>query len=89
MEELSALRHCLENRDYEAALRMNNRRKSGGRYMSDAEMLESIEAHYPAALRYAALEAFGGRYDEAEVEQLFSVDELKQAALDMIAGDFS
>jgi pentatricopeptide repeat protein len=141
MEELTALRHCLENRDYEAALRIveemeemsredkinkigsfikvllihlikqhaenrttrsweasifnalfeirktNQRRKSGGRYMSDAEMLESIEAHYPAALRYAALEAFGGRYDEAEIEQMFSPDELKQAALDMIAAD--
>jgi hypothetical protein len=55
--------------------------------MSDAEILESIESHYPAALRYAALEAFGGRYEEGEIEQLFSVDELKQAALDMIAAD--
>jgi len=36
------------------------------------------------ALKYAALEAFGGRYNTTELELIFDPDAVKQEALDLI-----
>jgi len=64
--------------------RVNKRRKAGGVYMSSDEIRDTVADYYPAALRYAALEAFGGRYDNVELETFFSPDEVRQEALELI-----
>jgi len=69
-------------------LRVNKRRKAGGFYMSNDEIRDTIEDYYPTALRYAALEAFGGRYNPKELETFFDPDRTKQEALDSIIATF-
>ncbi len=64
--------------------RINQRRKTGGYYMTRDELSETIEAYYSAALRFAALEAFGGRYDATELETMFDPAEVKHETLEMI-----
>ncbi|MGD1941987.1 MAG: DUF29 family protein [Leptolyngbyaceae cyanobacterium] len=49
--------------------RTNRRRKSGGFYLTVAELQETLEDAYDSALRQAALEAFEGRYEAAELSQ--------------------
>ncbi len=52
--------------------------------MTDDKMRETIEDYYPAALRYADLESFGGRYDSKELKTLFAPNEVKQEVLALI-----
>jgi hypothetical protein len=47
--------------------RINQRRKAGGHYMSQAELREILEDAWDSALDSAALEAFEGRYDAGEL----------------------
>lgn len=64
--------------------RVNKRRKAGGYYLSSDDLAESIEETFPAALRHASLEAFEGRYDDAELATRFDHHALKQQALRMV-----
>ncbi|MEE4358686.1 MAG: DUF29 family protein [Desulfococcaceae bacterium] len=64
--------------------KINKRRKSGGYYLSKDELKESLEESYPASLKYASLEAFGGAYDEMELAQKVDEFRIKQEALEMI-----
>ncbi|MEM6437693.1 MAG: DUF29 family protein [Cyanobacteria bacterium P01_D01_bin.115] len=50
--------------------RTNRRRKSGGFYLTVEELQETLEDAYDSALRQAALEAFEGRYEAAELGQM-------------------
>lgn len=47
--------------------RVNKRRKSGGYYMPNDELLETLYESFPLALTQASLEAFGGVYSAEEV----------------------
>jgi hypothetical protein len=64
--------------------RTNKRRKTGGFYLSSEDMCEIVEAYYPSALSYAALEAFEGRHDAGELEQFFDPEAVRHEALQMI-----
>jgi len=64
--------------------RVNKRRKSGGYYLSSAELAALLEECYPFALGRASLEAFGGVYDEAALAQKVFKDEVIKEALVLI-----
>ena len=64
--------------------RANKRRRTGGFYLDEGELRASIEEIFPAALRQASLEAFEGRYDDAELAARFDQKQVKQQALQMV-----
>jgi hypothetical protein len=64
--------------------RVNKRRKAGGYYLSPDDLKDSIEEIFPTALRQASLEAFEGRYDDAELATRFDVPHVKLQGLQMI-----
>ena len=64
--------------------RTNKRRKSGGYYASKEELIETIDEAFEAAIKRATLEAFEGRYDSDELEQMIDVARVKEAALNSI-----
>ena len=64
--------------------RTNKRRKSGGYYASEDELIETIDEAFEAAIERAALEAFEGRHDVDELNQMIDVEKVKQAALSLI-----
>jgi hypothetical protein len=64
--------------------RVNKRRKAGGYYLSPDDLKDSIEEIFPTALRQASLEAFEGRYDDAELATRFDVPCVKLQSLQMI-----
>lgn len=65
--------------------RINQRRKSGGRYLDESELCEIITEAYQPALECAALEAFEGCYDDQEVGQKVNRTAIEQKALALIA----
>ncbi len=64
--------------------RVNQRRKSGGTYLSGAELRVLISEAYQPALERAALEAFEGRYDDQELGQKVDRAAIEQQALELI-----
>ncbi len=68
----------------DAIQRANKRRRSGGYYLDEAELAESIEEIFASSLRLASLEAFEGRYDDIELAEMLDLVALKQEALDMV-----
>ena len=64
--------------------RVNKRRKAGGFYLDEGELRKSIEEIFPSALRQASLEAFEGRYDDAELAVRFDQEQVKQQALRLL-----
>lgn len=56
--------------------RTNKRRKAGGNYLSDRELLEILEDTYDRALDNARLEAFGGAYDAIALAKMVSQTEI-------------
>ncbi len=60
--------------------RTNKRRKASGFYLTGDDMVEIIAAYYPVALRYAALEAFGGRYEAHELEAMIDPEAIRHEA---------
>lgn len=64
--------------------RTNRRRKSGGFYSSETELIETIDEAFEAAIERASLEAFEGRHDSDELKQMIDVATVKQTALTLI-----
>ncbi len=64
--------------------RINKRRRSGGYYLGEEELMESLADAWPSALELASLEAFEGRYEAGELAGMVDEKGLKQKALDMI-----
>ncbi len=64
--------------------RTNKRRKSGGYYASEEELIETIDEAFEAAIERAALEAFEGRHDSHELIQMIDAEEVKKSALTLI-----
>jgi hypothetical protein len=66
--------------------RVNKRRKSGGYYATAETLQEIIDEAFPRALRNAALEAFGGAYQEEELLKMIDIAEIKQSAINLLDG---
>lgn len=64
--------------------RTNKRRKSGGYYANEVELKETIDEAFEAAIERASLEAFEGSYDSEELKQMLEIEDIKEAALNLI-----
>jgi hypothetical protein len=69
----------------DAIRRVNKRRRAGGWYLSDTELAEAVDEILPSALRQASLEAFEGRYDDAELAGMFDETTVRDAAIAQVA----
>jgi hypothetical protein len=67
--------------------RSNKRRKANGYYLTQAELLETLEDAYESALKQAALAVFEGRYESAELGEMVDPDQVIQAAIALVSGD--
>ncbi len=56
--------------------RTNKRRKAGGNYLSDREIIEILEDAYDRAIDNARLEAFGGAYNAIALGKMVSQTEI-------------
>jgi Domain of unknown function DUF29 len=64
--------------------RTNTRRKAGSVYLGRDELLEELEDIYDLALERAALEAFGGIYEAADIASRLSRQEVLEHALGLM-----
>lgn len=67
--------------------RVNKRRKSGGYYARKEDLQEIIDEAFPRALRDAALEAFGGAYQEEQLLEMIDVAKIKQEAINLVKSE--
>lgn len=64
--------------------RTNKRRKSRGYYAKKSDLIEIINDAFELALEGAAIEAFGGAYDEPELLNLIDVERVKDKAISLL-----
>ncbi len=64
--------------------RTNKRRKSGGYYAKQEDLIEIINDAFELALEGASIEAFGGAYDEQQLLNLIDVDQIKNKAISLL-----
>ncbi|MDM9585349.1 DUF29 family protein [Nostoc sp. GT001] len=64
--------------------KINKRRKSGGFYLNQAELLDILQQGYQVALKRAALETFEGRYEAKELAAMVDQQETLAEALKLI-----
>ncbi|HEY9849720.1 MAG TPA: DUF29 family protein [Leptolyngbyaceae cyanobacterium] len=64
--------------------RSNKRQKAKENYLSEEELLETLEDAYDSALKSAALEAFEGRYEAEELGELVNQEKIINNAMDLI-----
>ena len=64
--------------------RKNKRRKSGGYYLTQEELVETLEDAYLNALDEASLEVEEGRYLLDELEQLVNQEDILNRALTLV-----
>ena len=74
-----SIRNALREIEY-----VNKRERSGGHYLTKAELQELIAEALGAALDYASLESFGGVYDAEELALKVDMDAIAADALRMI-----
>ncbi|WP_413171638.1 DUF29 family protein [Anabaena azotica] len=67
--------------------RTNKRRKTGGTYLTLAELQETLEDAYQSALNQAALEAFAGKYDEEAVAKMVNKEMILEQAIALISAN--
>ena len=67
--------------------RINQRRKTGGNYLTSEELKETLDDAYSSALRQAALEAFEGIYQPEEIEAMIDKNKILNQALELILID--
>ena len=65
----------------------NRRRKAGGKYIADSELFETFNEAYPFALDLAAVEAFGGHYESAELGAMVDRDAIINQVIALVSGD--
>ena len=63
----------------------NKRRKSGGVYLPQEELLNTLKEAYPQAINKASLEIEEGRYEPEQLEQLVSRDDILHQAMQLIS----
>ncbi|MBI1930268.1 DUF29 family protein [Candidatus Poribacteria bacterium] len=64
--------------------KINKRRKAGGGYLTNVELLEALEDAYESALDSASLEAFGGRYTAEEIGTMVERSDVIKLAFEKI-----
>ncbi|MBW4490037.1 MAG: DUF29 domain-containing protein [Trichocoleus desertorum ATA4-8-CV12] len=64
--------------------RVNKRHKTKGTYLTEDELLETLQDAYESALRQAALEAFEGRYETEEIAALVDQQAIVDEAIALI-----
>jgi Domain of unknown function DUF29 len=64
--------------------RTNKRRKSGGYYAKQEDLIEIINDAFELALESASIEAFGGAYDEQELLKLIDIEKIKDKAISLL-----
>jgi Domain of unknown function DUF29 len=64
--------------------RVNKRRKSGGYYANDQELLDIINEAIPAAIDRASLEVREGLYETSDLMSLFDINLMMQRAFTLI-----
>ena len=67
--------------------RINQRRKTGGNYLTIEELKETLDDAYSSALRQGALEAFEGIYQPEEIEAMIDKNQIINQALALILID--
>jgi hypothetical protein len=67
--------------------RINQRRKTGGNYLTIEELKETLDDAYSSALRQGALEAFEGIYKPEEIEAMIDKNKIINQALELILID--
>jgi hypothetical protein len=67
-----------------AIQRTNKRRKAGGYYLKEHELIEAMDEVYPSALDRASLEAFEGKYNEIELAQKIDPRAIMNRAMELI-----
>jgi len=65
--------------------RTNKRRKAQGTYLTESELLETLEDAYNSALKNAAVEAFEGIYEAEELGKMVNKDEIIAQAMTLIS----
>ena len=64
--------------------RTNKRRKSGGYYAKQEDLIEIIDDAFGLALEGAAIEAFGGAYNEQELLEMVDAERIKNKAISLL-----
>lgn len=64
--------------------RTNKRPKAKGTYLTEEELLETLEDAYDSALDRASLEAFEGIYEAEEIREMVNREKILQKAMDLI-----
>ncbi len=67
--------------------RENKRRKSGGYYLNDEDLRETLEEAYLNAIDEASLEVAEGLYEVKELEKLVNRQEIIEKAMSLIANE--
>lgn len=64
--------------------RTNKRHKTKGTYLTEEELVETLEDAYESGLKSAALEAFEGIYDVEEIAKMVNRDDIMKMAIGLI-----
>ena len=64
--------------------RTNKRHKAKGTYLTEEELLETLEDAYESALDRASLEAFEGSYEAEEIAKMVEREEIIKTAMELI-----
>ena len=64
--------------------RTNKRHKAKGTYLTEEELVETLEDAYESGLKSAALEAFEGIYDVEEIAKMVNRDDIIIMAIGLI-----
>lgn len=64
--------------------RVNKRRKSGGCYATEEELIEILNDAFDTAIKKAALEALEGIYTDNELKEKIEEEQVKSKALSLI-----
>ena len=64
--------------------RTNKRSKAKRTYLTEEELLETLEDAYDSALDRASLEAFEGIYEAEEIREMVNREKILQKAMDLI-----
>ena len=64
--------------------RTNKRHKAKGTYLTEEELMETLQDAYESALKSAALEAFEGIYNFEEIAKMVNEDDILIMAMNLI-----
>ncbi|MEZ2236309.1 DUF29 family protein [Microcoleus sp.] len=64
--------------------RTNKRHKAKGTYLTEEELVETLDDAYESGLKSAALEAFEGIYDVEEIAKMVNRDDIMKMAIALI-----